>query len=162
MADTDNPGFAAGIGQRSPVKRLAWALKGAPMRKTDLRLTALAGIAEGRKLRDRVTSQMLDANANPADAVVICLFAEMDLSSLAPGVPLAELAVDGTSDIALATRFADKLPIGFLVLVVDRSDKEQPIFGHARPLIVEARAVQMNEDALARLMRVIENELRQA
>jgi hypothetical protein len=164
MAKENNPGWAAGIGQSSPVKRLAWALKGATLRKKDLRLNALSGISEGRKLRDKVTALMQDAGANPADGIVYCLFAEPDLSALAPGLPVAKLELqNGASDLALASQFIDKLPIGFLVLVVDRSDPQRPVYGHARPLIVEdPRGVDMNEKALSKLMRIIESNLKQA
>ncbi len=158
-----NPGWAAGIGQSSRVKQLAWALKGAPLRKKDLRLNALAGIVEARKLRDRVTALMTQADANPEDAMVFCLFAEPDLSALVSGPPVALGLQNGASDLALAARYANKLPIGFLVLVVDRADPQRPVFGHARPLIVEdPRGIDLNEKALRQLMRVIENSLKQA
>jgi hypothetical protein len=151
-----NAGWAAGIGQRSRVKQLAWALKGAPVRKKDLRLNSLTGIAEARKLRDKVTALMLDAGAHPEDAIVLCVFAEPDLS---PKLPLpAEMGIqNGASDLALAAQSIDKLPIGFLVFVVDRSDPQNPIFGHYRPLIVEdPRALELNEKALQAYGRLIQ------
>jgi len=158
-----NPGWAAGIGQRSRVKQLAWALKGAPLRKRDLRLNTLAGIVEARKLRDRVTALMTQADANPEDAMVFCAFAEPDLSALVPGPPVALGLQNGASDLALVAQYVDKLPIGFLVLVIDRQDPQQSVFGHARPLIVEdPRGIDLNEKAFSRLMRVIENSLKQA
>jgi hypothetical protein len=153
-----NPGWAAGIGQRSRVKQLAWALKGAPMRKKDLRLNALTGIAEARKLRDRVTTLMTNAEANPEDAMVFCVFAEPDLSQLVPEV--AFLPVGSTSDIKLAGKHSDKLPIGFLVFVLDRLDPLRQIFGHARPLIVEdPRGPFMNAQALAAYENQIKRKL---
>ena len=79
-----NPGWAAGIGQRSRKDRVGWALKGAPLRKKDLRLNSLTGIAECRKLRDRITTMMLEAEAHPEDAMILCVFAEPDLSTLVP------------------------------------------------------------------------------
>jgi hypothetical protein len=159
MTKTHNRGFAGGIAKRSDVTRLAWALKGAPMRTKDLRLNAIAGVAEGRKLRDRVTTLMRDAKAKPEDAVVYCLFAEPDLSALVRD--FGEMTVhNGASDLALATKFVDKLPIGFLVIVVDRKDPKRPIYGHARPLIVEdPRGLEMNEKALETTMRVLERRL---
>lgn len=156
-----NPGWAAGIGQRSRVKQLAWALKGAPMRKKDLRLNAMGGIAEGRKLRDRVTELMTQASANPEDAMVFCVFAEPDLSALVPEV--AYLPVGGASDIKLAGKHSDKRPIGFLVFVLDRDDPKRPIFGHARPLIVEdPRGPLMNAQALDAYERTIIARLKQS
>ena len=118
------------------------------MRKKDLRLNSLSGIAQARKLRDKVTGLMRDAGANPDDAIVLCVFAEPDLS---PKLPMpAMLGVqNGASDLALAAQSVDKLPIGFLVFVVDRSDPQNPVFGHYRPLIVEdPRAIALNEKAL--------------
>jgi len=156
-----NPGWAAGIGQRSRVKQLAWALKGAPMRKKDLRLNTLAAVVEARKLRDRVTALMTQAEANPEDAMVLCAFAEPDLSALVPEI--AYLPVKGgAADLALAARHPDKLPIGFLVFVWDRTDPQQSVFGHARPLIVEdPRAIEMNTQALLAYTHRIENRLRE-
>ena len=49
-------------------------------------------------------------------------------------------ADDGAGDLALVTRFADKLPIGFLVFVWDRNDWKQLIWS-IRPLIVETIAL---------------------
>ena len=157
-----NPGWAAGIGQHSRVKQLAWALKGAPLRKKDLRLSAMAGIAEARKIRDHITALMMDAGANPEDAMVFCAFAEPDLSALLPS--LAYLPVkNGATDLALATHNADKLPIGFLVFVWDRQDPKQSIFGHARPLIVEdPRGIELNAQALKAYERKIKDRLAEA
>ncbi len=152
-----NPGFQAGIGQRSKTKRLAWALKGAPVRTKDLRLNAISGVAEARKLRDRVTALMLDAKAEPGDAMVYCVFARPDLSA----VKSAEMSLtNGPSDLALAKKYLDALPIGFLVFVWDRQDTRKSIFGHARPLIVEdPRAIQLNAQALRTETERIRNRL---
>lgn len=154
-----NPGYQAGIGQRSKTKRLAWALKGAPRRTKDLRLNAIAGVSEGRKLRDRVTALLKDAGANPEDGMVLCVFAEQDLSALVPR--LKPLGVkNGASDLALVSSYVDKLPIGFLVFVWDRQDPRQSIFGHARPLIVEdPRGIDLNEKALRAYTLKIRNQL---
>lgn len=159
MAEKGNMGFQAGIGQQSKVQRLAWALKGAPARTKDLRLNAIAGVAEGRKLRDRVTTLLKNANpeANPEDAMVFCVFAEPDLSA-----EITEMlsVKNGASDLAIAAKFVDKLPVGFLVFVFDREDPERPIFGHARPLIVEdPRGIALNEQALNRLNNRIKRRL---
>jgi hypothetical protein len=159
MEKEPNPGFAGGIAKRSPIQRLAWALKGAEqLRKKDLRLNAMAAIAEGRKIRDRVTAMMRNAGAAPEDARVYCVFAEPDifaeqsddvaaiLSGLDDESPIpgrARLRVqNGASDIKLATKFMDKLPIGFLIFVWDRNDwardvPEKFVVWSIRPLIVE-------------------------
>jgi len=150
-----NPGFAAGIGQRSRKQQLAWALKGAPVRKKDLRLNSLTGIAECRKLRDKLTALMLKAEADPEDAMVLCAFAEPDLSALVPGLAWLKAAHDST-DLEMAAQFAGKLPVGFLIFVVERADTERPIFSHARPLIVEdPRGLELNAKALEAFGRVI-------
>lgn len=148
MVKESNPGYAGGIAKRSGVVRLAWALKGAPVRKKDLRLNAVAGIAEGRKLRDKVTALMQDAAADPEDAIVLCVFAKPDLSAVVP--KFAQLGVEnGPSDFALVKDHINELPIGFLVFVLDREDSSQSIFGHARPLIVEdPRGIEFNVKAL--------------
>lgn len=146
MVTEQNPGFAAGISQRSKVQRLAWALKGAPMRKKDMRLSALGAIAEGRKLRDKVTEQMKDAGADPMDAMVLCVFAEPDLSALVKGLLYLPPAQKMADEISMASSVADKLPIGFQIWVVDKSNPDEPhLFGHFRPLIVEdPRGVLLN------------------
>jgi hypothetical protein len=152
-----NPGYAGGIAKRREVIRLGWQLKGAPMRKKDLRLNSVAGIAEGRKLRDKVSSLMKEAKADPADAMVLCVFARPDLSE----AKSAEMSItNGPADLALATKYVNELPIGFLVFVWDRQDPARSIFGHARPLIVEdPRALDLTEQALARATKRIENIL---
>jgi len=114
------------------------------MRKKDLKLNTVAAVAEGRKLRDKVSALMLDAEANPADAMVYCVFATPDLSAVKP----AEVSIsNGPSDLALATEYVNALPIGFLIFVLDKGDSE--VSGHFRPLIVEdQRAFALNRQAL--------------
>jgi hypothetical protein len=158
MVKESNPGYAGGIAKRSGVMRLAWALKGAPVRKKDLRLNALSAIAEGRKLRDKVTGLMLDAGATPEDAIVLCVFAKPDLSAVLPN--FAEFGINnGPSDFALVKGHVNDQPIGFLVIVIDRQDPQQCIFGHARPLLVEGRGLELNEKALRAYERVIKGRL---
>jgi len=139
-----NAGYAGGIGKRSRARQLSYALKGAPMRKKDLKLNTVAAVAEGRKLRDKVSALMLDAEANPADAMGDCVFATPDLSAVKP----AEVSIsNGPSDLALATEYVNALPIGFLIFVLDKGDSE--VSGHFRPLIVEdQRAFALNRQAL--------------
>jgi hypothetical protein len=154
-----NPGFAAGIGQRSRKQQLAWALKGAPVRKKDLRLNSLTGIAECRKVRDNVTALMIKAGADPGDAMVLCAFAEPDLSALVPALAWLKVQHDST-DLQLAAQFAGKLPVGFLIFVVERADTARPIFSHARPLIVEdPRGLELNAKALEAFGREIRKSL---
>ena len=152
-----NAGYAGGIGKRSKARRLSYALKGAPMRTKDLKLNAVAGIAECRKLRDRVSELMKSAEADPADAMVFCVFANSDLS----GSMNAEMSLtNGPSDLALASRFVNAIPIGFLVFVQDKEDPQQPIFGHARPLIVEdPQALRLTERALVRATEKMKDRL---
>jgi hypothetical protein len=108
------------------------------MRKKDLHLNALAGVAEGRKLRDKVTRLMLEAEADPADAMVMCVFAEPDLSALVPKVLYLPPVPKVANEIAMAASVADKTPIGFQVWMADKSDPENiNVLGHYRPLIVE-------------------------
>ncbi len=168
-----NPGWAAGIGQRSRVQQFGWALTGAPSRKKDLRLNALSAIAEGRKLRDRVTAWMRNEGVDPADARVYCVFTDSD-AFRAPDVTdpyltdldvehiptLARLkADDGAGDLALVTRVADKRPIGFLIFVWDRNDWKQLIWS-IRPLIVEDHsATTANAAAMRSEKQRIETKL---
>jgi len=152
-----NAGYAEGIGKRSKARRLSYALKGAPMRKKDLRLNSMSGVAEARKLRDRVTELMKKAGASPEDGMVYIVFAKPDLSAVIP----EELSLtNGPSDIALATKHVDALPIGLLVFVWDKRDPEQSVFGHHRPLIVEdPRAIRLNQQALTTAANLIQNQL---
>jgi hypothetical protein len=158
-----NPGYRAGMGRGSKTQRLGWALKGAPLRTKDLRLNAIGGIAEGRKLRDKVTRLMLDAKhaLNPEDAMVYCVFAEPDLSAFVQGKTVAVLPVkNGSADLELAKQFVDKLPIGYLVFVLDTADPKRPVFGHARPLIVEdPRGIEMNAKALETVTNTIKSRM---
>lgn len=150
-----NPGWAAGIGQRSRIQQLAWAVTGAPIRKKDLRLNTLSAIAEGRKLRDRLTAIMQQADADPADARVYCVFvdpgvfAEPDiendpeLSALdAVYTPrVARLTVaSGASDMNLINALTGLVPTGFLIFVWDRNAwprNTNGVIWTIRPLMVE-------------------------
>jgi hypothetical protein len=165
MVAEQNPGFAAGIAQRSKVERLAWALKGAPMRKKDMRLNAFGAVVEGRKLRDHITTLMQREKLNPEDAMVLCIFTESDLSALA--VPdLLRLPVQSKgalAEVEAVKCHAEKLPVGFLVIVRDTNDPQKPIYGHARPLIVEdPRGPLLNELARHSYMAKIEAKMKGA
>jgi hypothetical protein len=132
------------------------------MRKKDLRLNALGGIAEGRKIRDRITALMTREGLNPGDAVVLCVFAEPELS-LQVKLPLpVELSVDGAGDLAQIVANEGKLPIGYLVFVVDRQDPQRPIFGHARPLIVSPPGIELNDRALRAYTHILRDNLMQS
>ncbi|MDR3751036.1 MAG: hypothetical protein P4K94_06060 [Terracidiphilus sp.] len=147
MVKEHNPGFAAGIAQRSRREQIAWALKGAPKRKKDLRLDAIGALAEGRKLRDRITELMKREMLNPEDAMVLCIFAEPDLTAaLGDGFHIPVKSEGTLAEIKAIEHYADKLPIGFLVFVTDRADPRKPFYGHTRPLIVEdPRGPLLNE-----------------
>lgn len=160
MVKEGNPGYMAGIGQQSRVKQLGWALKGARRRTKDLRLNSMSGVAEARKLRDRITELMKDAEALPEDAMVYIVFAKPDMSAV---IPTEVSLTNGPSDIALATKYIDALPIGFLVFVWDKEDPQQSVFGHHRPLIVEdPRAIKLNEQALIAAANLIQKRLMKA
>ena len=81
----------------------------------------MGAIVEARKLRDHVTALMTKAEAHPEDAMVFCVFAEPDLSALIPEILYIPSKNSGVVDLALAAKHADKLPIGFLVFVLDRN-----------------------------------------
>jgi hypothetical protein len=159
MVKESNPGYAGGIAKRSDARKWSYAMAGAPKRQKDLRLTAVTGIAEARKLRDRVSERMKKAEAEPGDAIVLCVFAKWDLSAVA-GV--AEIGVEnGVSDLKHIRKFMENLPIGLLVIVRDVKDKKQPVYGHSLPLIVEdQRSLAMNDAALAKVMAGVEEQLR--
>jgi hypothetical protein len=186
MVKDPNPGFVSGIAKRTPLQRLAWALKGAEgLRKKDLRLSAMAAIAEGREIRERVTDLVLRAGADPEDARVYCVFVnqaafaeppeDADAETIdsfinAPRVPrLARLRVkDDISDFKLAAEFREALPIGFLIFVWDRNDwaRNDPgryVIPSIRPLIIEhSRATGLNAFAMREEKKAIEKHLKKA
>ena len=148
---TPNAGYNAGIAQTSQLKRIGWALKGGPTRKKDLRLNTMGAVAEGRKLRNRVNGMMQEAGWNPDNAMVFCVFAEADLSALTPEALFLPVKDTGAGELKAALDHADKLPIGFLVYVIDVTEAvpSERLIGHARPLIVEdPRGRALNEAAL--------------
>jgi hypothetical protein len=152
---TPNAGYDAGIAKHKKKERLAWTLKGAPLRTKDLKLTAIGALAEGRKLRDSITEKLERSGINPEEAIVCIVFAESDLSALIPKFPIVQLIASSAIEVDTAAKFADKTPVGFLVFLWDKGD--QAIFGHARPLIVEdPRSLALNAQAL----RVFERHLR--
>ena len=189
MTKEPNPGFAGGIAKRGPIQRLAWQLKGAPPRRKDLRLSPLAAIAEGRKLRDRVTENLLNAEAEPEDARVYCVFADAaafseppvgkteediaafdaSLDTPRPAPKLARLRVNnGASDIKLANEFLQDVPVGFLILLWDRelwasNSLQKFVEWSIRPLLVEHNlASGINSFAMRSEKNRIEERLKKA
>jgi hypothetical protein len=155
-----NPGFAAGIAKRTTGERLHWTLKAAPMRKKDLKLSALEAVAAGRKLRNDISAKMVRAELSPEDAIVSIVFAKPDLSAFNPRLLNIEVTANG-HDLNLAQEFAGELAIGFLVFVWDRKGETAPIYGHVRPLIVEdPRAWELNAAALRARELKLRNSLK--
>lgn len=145
---TPNAGYDAGIAKRKKKERLAWTLKGAPLRSKDMKLSAIGALAEGRKLRDSITEKLKRDGIDPEEAVVCVAFAEPDLSALVPNIAVIRIVPSTAAELEIVAAFAEKTPIGFLVFIWDKTD--QKIFGHARPLIVEdPRSLTLNEQALA-------------
>lgn len=91
---------------------------------------------------------------------ILLLIFSTDLSALAKR-PNPFGITNGASDLALASEYVDKLPIGFLVFVWDREAPQQPVFGHTRPLIVEdPRGIALCDKALNLTATWIQNHLR--
>jgi hypothetical protein len=152
-----NRGFESGIAQRSEKTRFAFALAGAKERKKDLVLNAVNGVAEARKLRDRVSSQMRSKGWNPEDALVYIVFVEPDFTRVSKRLIGIE---NGPSDMRVIQDYMGKLPIGFLIFIWDKDAETQPIFGHARPLIVsDPRSIRLNEQALASAEKDIRKQM---
>jgi hypothetical protein len=150
-----NAGYDAGIAKRKKKERLAWTLKGAPLRAKNLELSAIGALAEGRKLRDSITEKLNRSGIDPAEAIICIVFVQPDLSALIPKFPIIGVTQSSAIEVDIASKFADKTPIGFLVFIWDK--EEQKIFGHSRPLIVEdTRSLALNAQAL----RVFERHLR--
>jgi hypothetical protein len=142
-----NAGYDAGIAKHKKLERLAWTLKGAPLRSKDLKLTTIGALAEGRKLRDSITEKLSKGGIDPNEGLVCAVFAKPDLSALVPKFLIIQVTPEPAAEIKEAARFTDKTPIGFLVFVWDK--QEEKIFGHARPLIVEdPRSLALNQQAL--------------
>jgi len=162
-----NPGFAGGINKRSEARQLSFRLKAAPLRKTDLRLSGVSAVAEGRKLRDHVSELMRAAKdfsgkpVNPAEAMVYIVATNPDLAG--PPKPYEIGLTNGDSDLALAKQLIGKLPIGFLIFVRDTTDEKLPVFGHARPLLVEGadgqRAIELCHFALMKVGNLLKKML---
>lgn len=143
-----NAGYDAGIAKHKKKERLAWTLKAALLRSKDLKLTALGALAEGRKLRDSITTKLAKTRIDPEEAVVCVVFARPDLSALVQKFPIVPLTPAPATEAKHAATYAGKLPIGFLVFIWDK--EEEKIFGHARPLIVEdSRSFDLNAQAAA-------------
>jgi len=150
---TPNEGFAAGIATRSRKERLAWSLKGAPLRKRDLRLTPIGAVAEGRKLRDSITAKMVNSSLDPKDSAVFIAFALPDLSALSPlsAQTLVPIEPDPDKEIQIAAANAANIPVGFVVLV---RDEGTGFFGHVRPLLIDVRSLALNEQALRVFLQI--------
>src|SRR5437870_9482918 len=62
--------------KRSKAEDVAWALKGGPKRKKEMKLTAMHGVWEGRKLAVSLAAKMSKAGLKPSDAVVSLAFTD--------------------------------------------------------------------------------------
>lgn len=152
------------------------SLAGAP-RKKDLKLTPMGAIAEGRKLRERVTGLMRGAESDPADARVYCVFVDADAFAVPdleadPDLTaydeahfgrqprLARLRVsDSAGDVRAVTQFSNMLPIGFLIFMWDRNAWKR-VRWTIRPLIVEDHsATTLNAAAMRSEQKRIETKL---
>ena len=152
-------GFAAGIAKRAPRERLHWTLKGAPVRKKDLRLTALQAVGNARALRNDISEKMTRAGLPPEDAHICIVFARPDFSELLPLLPIPVTA--NGRDLELAQQFTGSLAIGLLVFVWDKKGPTAPIYGHVRPLIVEdSRALDLNAKAVRAYELKLRNNLK--
>jgi len=148
-----NEGFAAGIATRSSIERLAWALKGAPLRKKDLLLSPLGAVAEGRKLRDSITAKMRQSSLDPTDAAIFIAFAKPDFTALSEdsAETLIPVVPDHNGEIVIAAKNGRNTPIGLVVLL---RDEAEGIFGHVRPLLVDPVSLRLNEQALSVFLRI--------
>jgi hypothetical protein len=98
---------------------------------------------------------MTGPETHPEDALVFIVFAKPDMSAFIP----EEITItNGASDIALAKKYMETLPIGFLVFVWDK--KQQYVDGHDRPLIVsDPRAIALNGRALHKVASLIKKRI---
>ena len=143
-----NPGYEAGIAQRSKAERLAWTLKGAPPRKKDKRLNALEGILEGRKLALSLAGKLTSAELQTSDGAVGLVFARRDnLGKIAEPVEIVRYPshTSDSDDLEAARRHILDVPVGFIVCVLDREKGE--VIAHSRPLIIQDSASQLLEVA---------------
>jgi hypothetical protein len=144
-----NPGYEAGIAQRSKAERLAWTLKGAPPRKKDKRLNALEGILEGRKLALSLAGKLTTAELQTSDGAVALVFAKRDnLGKIADPVEIFRYPshTSDSDDLEAARRHILDVPVGFILCVLDREKRN--VIAHARPLIIQDSALQLLEAVL--------------
>jgi hypothetical protein len=154
MMAPPNPGYSAGLGQTSKLRRLAWAWKGADVRtieqaKTknikERRLSPMDAVLEARELSENISAKLRKNGIDRKDAAVGLVFAKKEnLGKLAGVVVFETPDPDADSkDLEFAAAHIRHVPIGFLVAVLDREKRE--FISHARPLILQDAPLKLLE-----------------
>lgn len=147
-----NPGFKAGLGQRSKVERLGWAWMGAGKNAVEKRLSAVQAVTEARNEADSLTGKLRKADQGPdkADAVTVLIFAHKeDIGKLA-GYEFFSPR-DESPDARDLEAMRDHLkhtPIGLVVVLLDREKKQ--LIVHGRPWILRHPALKLLEEMVAK------------
>lgn len=122
-------------------------MSGAPIRKSDLKLTPIGALAEARRLRLSVTDKSKVWGVDPNDIIIAPAFADSHLARLVPRLHVVSVECDMKTEIEAVCANATNTAVGLLVFVWDR--ESQNLFGHARPLIVnDPRALNLNAQAV--------------
>src|SRR5882762_7513273 len=145
MMMAPNPGFEAGLRKRSKLQRLAWAWRGAEKNAKERRLNPLQAIYEGRELSDSISNKLAKNSISRKDGAVAVVFAKRDsIGKLAGCVVFESLDPHADSkDLEAARKHIMDIPVGFLVCILDRPNKN--FISHARPLRLEDPALKLLE-----------------
>jgi len=145
MVDTEvaRLGYKAGIKKASKAERLGWALKGSPRRTAEKALTVVQAVAEGRRLAQTMAEKLKAAGLPVADGGICAVFGNANLSkSEHGGFPVS----NDKSDLQIIQKFQSWNPLGYLVFVLDRENKQ--FIGHVRPLRLDKPSLRLLETEL--------------
>lgn len=144
-----NPGFKAGIKQRTMLERIAWAWKGARQNLKERKLRPMDAIIEGRQLAESSAEKLTKKRAGgPKDILVALIFADNSGKyaghvAFVPSDPHAD-----SNDLIAARKHFKHIPIGFVVCALDR--KKKALIVHGRPLLMHDAALRLLENWVER------------
>jgi hypothetical protein len=140
-------GYEAGLKQRSKLERLGWAWKGAHLRELrEQRLNPIQAVNAARGTVNDLADKLQQSKCSRRDVVVALVFAKPDnVGKLEK--PIEFFYVDDpesvSKDLDIARNHLQHVPVGFIVAVLKRKQKE--IIVHARPLIVKKASLALLE-----------------
>lgn len=146
MMAPPNPGFSAGLKNRTKVERIAWAWMGAKKNVKERRLNSMQAVNEARELSNDRSDKVSKAGGRPGDVGVVLIFAEReDLGKLA-GRVVFEFAdpYSDSKDLVAVHNHHKHVPVGYVIAVLDRESGNFIV--QALPIVIQDPALKLLEN----------------